>query len=770
MALPPELATVVLSGRETRPGQGGTVEPLIGRITFTPDVPQILHIASGTHITGTVTAEPDGLGNFTATLLAPDADGITPTGWTYQVEMDFFGVPDPEIFHITLSKNTPSVNLADLIPVGPTTGNVTGPATVEGDLHVTGNFTVGGVPPGVIDARPHAATHATGGTDPLTPAAIGALPATGGTVSGSLAVTTTLTVGGRVVGSPSIQVAAPSGVAVTDLASVNAAIAQLPTTGGELLLQAGTYVLPAPGSPSAGCLTLGVNNSVLRGMGIGVTVIQLAPGSAGVTGIVRTPSGVANSKIEFRDFSIDGNAANQTGSPTVIGFFCGVTPNSTATDTDIRCENVEIYGCTGYGFDPHERTTRLVLKNCISHDNGSDGLHDGFTLDGCYDSIVEGCVAYNNGRHGFNLVTASNNVTLSACKSYNNGGNGYTLQNGAKNNSVENCTAGNNTLDGIYVNGVPQTGQQDNTPGVNNAIKGNTIRLSGAHGIHLVGASHNHITSNTVRDSSQTTTNTSNQIYFDESGTTYSTYNTVADNDLDVTAGVTNAPKYGIRDKSTNEDNNFVFGNRSQGAVTAQISLLGATSVRLAAHNGVNEHPATAPYVQDTPAQHGLVEWNFQPSAAGATSTVTAGKVYLSRITVQTGGTLSNLVINITTAGAGLTPSYVAIFDNTGAQLAVSADISSLLTGTGGTALAFPAHAFSPGAVILAALLVGNGSTTAPTLARGASGAGAKNYGLTTASPLMASTYGSSLTTMPSPVTLASTTASGVVDFWFGMS
>jgi len=52
---------------------------------------------------------------------------------------------------------------------------------------------------------------------------------------------------------------------------------------------------------------------------------------------------------------------------------------------------------------------------------------------------------------------------------------------------------------------------------------------------------HNHISGNTVRDSSQTTTKTSNQIYLDESGTTYSTYNTVTDNDLNV-SGVTNAP------------------------------------------------------------------------------------------------------------------------------------------------------------------------------------------------------------------------------------
>jgi len=41
---------------------------------------------------------------------------------------------------------------------------------------------------------------------------------------------------------------------------------------------------------------------------------------------------------------------------------------------------VEIMNCTGYGFDPHERTTRLYMLGCISHNNGTDGAMM-FTLD-----------------------------------------------------------------------------------------------------------------------------------------------------------------------------------------------------------------------------------------------------------------------------------------------------------------------------------------------------------------------------------------------------
>jgi parallel beta-helix repeat protein len=568
-----------------------------------------------------------------------------------------------------------------------------------------------------------------------------------------------------------VQVPAPTGVAATDQANINTAIASLPSGGGVVQLQAGTYVVPAPGSASSGCVSMTFNNSVLAGMGMGVTTIQLSSGSTGVTGIVRTPSGVANSKITFRDFTIDGNSSGQSGTPVIIGFFCGVTPNSTQTDTDIAVVRVEAMNCTGYGFDPHERTTRLYMLGCVSHNNGTDGAHDGFTLDACYDSQIIGCVSYSNGRHGFNLVTASNSVQLIGCESYSNTGAGIVLQNGAKNNIITGCKVHDNTLEGILINGLPQSGQQDNNPGVSNSIKANEILLSGTHGIHVVGGSYNHIAGNTVRDSSQTTTNSSNQIYLDESGTTYSTYNTVVDNDLNV-SGVTNVPKYGIFEKTSNEDFNFVFGNRSLGANTAQILLNGSTSSRLAAHNGVNEHPATSPYSQDIPSIHGLIEWPFPTSVATSSSVLSIGKISLSRITAQTGGTISNVAFNILTAAASASNCYIGIYSSDGQTLlAQSADFSSTI-GTSTGAFTIPLSAsfsLAAGTTILVGIVIGNATTTAPALARGASGANTKNYGLTTSSPLLISAFGSALTAVPSTITLASTSGSGAVDFWFGL-
>lgn len=583
-------------------------------------------------------------------------------------------------------------------------------------------------------------------------------------------------VGAMASSSRVFSVAEPTGNAATDTSNIQTACDNAHSAGGGVVqLQPGTYRIMTPGVASDGGIRV-QDNCTLAGYGIGVTVLKVEDGSASdITGVVRTPSGIQSSKITFRDFTIDGNVANVSGTPTIIGFYCGVTPNSTQTDTDIAVLRVESMNCSGYGFDPHERTTRLYMNGCISHDNGSLASSDGFTIDACYESTLIGCISYNNSRHGFNMVTASSNVQLIACEAYSNGSNGFMLQNGAKNNILAACKSRSNTGDGISMNGLPQSGQQDNTPGVNNAIKSCTILANGAHGIHLVGASYNHVSGNTVRDSSQTTSNTSNQIYLDESGTTYSTYNTIENNDLGITAGVSNAPKYGIYEKSSNENYNFILGNRSLGAATSQILLHGATSVSLAAHNGTNEHPATFAYASDVPSRHGYIEWNYDPAVTGSGSgtAVTGGKLYVMRITAQTTATISNIVAAVGTAGASLTSgqNYAAIYDGTsGVQLGATGDQTTNWASTGVITMALTSSiAITAGQELLIALLA-NGTTPPSFVRSGATGVSAPNAGLSTSSPLRFSTYGSAQTSLPPSLTISSTTGSGALTFWCALS
>jgi nitrous oxidase accessory protein NosD len=89
---------------------------------------------------------------------------------------------------------------------------------------------------------------------------------------------------------------------------------------------------------------------------------------------------------------------------------------------------VEIHDVSRYGFDPHEQTERLSIKDSVAHDNGVDG----FVLDYTVDSELSGNVSYANGRHGFNFVTTSSNVLLTDNIAHDNGGAGFVVQRGSE--------------------------------------------------------------------------------------------------------------------------------------------------------------------------------------------------------------------------------------------------------------------------------------------------------------------------------------------------
>ena len=255
-------------------------------------------------------------------------------------------------------------------------------------------------------------------------------------------------------------------------AAVNAAAA---AGGGQVYIPAGTYIVSGDGTSSHGCILLSSNVSVI-GAGMGNTIIQLQDGSDhGITGIFRDHSDVPEHDISMSDLTINGNDANTTGE--VYGWFNGVTPEKNAVldpnepaDTNITLDHVEIENCSGYGFDPHEKTVGLVISNSVSHNNGTDG----FTLDGQYNATLTNDIAYDNGRHGFNIVTSSNNVTLNNVTAYGNGEDGVMVQRGSNDvpvpfnvvinggsfhnndeNAVEIKMADNVTVDGanIFDNG-----------------------------------------------------------------------------------------------------------------------------------------------------------------------------------------------------------------------------------------------------------------------------------------------------------------------------
>jgi hypothetical protein len=100
-----------------------------------------------------------------------------------------------------------------------------------------------------------------------------------------------------------VAAAAPTGVAATDEASIEAAIASLPATGGTVNLDRGTYV---------GRFAIDKANVHLRGQGTGATVLQL-PDNAGLAQVLT----IVSDGVTVSDLTVDGNApASDPGGDT----------------------------------------------------------------------------------------------------------------------------------------------------------------------------------------------------------------------------------------------------------------------------------------------------------------------------------------------------------------------------------------------------------------------------------------------------------------------
>ncbi|MEV8033869.1 hypothetical protein [Streptomyces sp. NPDC086182] len=129
MAFPPGVQTVTVtagaSGYRTLDGIARS-----GTIRFTPSVSRVISAEHGVIALGTVTATLGASGDFTASLLAVDAEGFSPSGWTYRVDEEFTDAPG-RAYSISLPAAAPTVDLPSLSPVDSTTGTVSSPAVIS---------------------------------------------------------------------------------------------------------------------------------------------------------------------------------------------------------------------------------------------------------------------------------------------------------------------------------------------------------------------------------------------------------------------------------------------------------------------------------------------------------------------------------------------------------------------------------------------------------------------------------------------------------------
>ncbi len=383
-----------------------------------------------------------------------------------------------------------------------------------------------------------------------------------------------------------------------DEVEINDALSNLSSIGGIVLLKKGTYNI-------AGSIDMLKSNVVLQGEGK-ATKIFLS-NSANVD-MIRVGNGttIVNDCV-VENMTVDGNRANQTslGSPVIIWGSSGtkalrnIVRGCRLTNCLSDCLKV-IYADKG-----------IIQNNVIEENTGGAGIgifsssqandiignvliHNAYGIysSANYNNIV-GNVLVDNTTYGVyisgvvNLNVSGNwfgsiayfqtgvYLAASAARNTITGNTFYqpyrAILAAADANVIGNTISGNSIYlanqEAIYM----QAGANQNV------IVGNTIRSTALHAIRIRG-SKNVISSNMLIDNGTGTNNTYSDIFLDDNGTTFSTYNTVIGNNCQAAAA--NKVAYHIRENATGDDFNLVIGNVCKDGVSAQISLQGTNSVR----------------------------------------------------------------------------------------------------------------------------------------------------------------------------------------------
>lgn len=354
-------------------------------------------------------------------------------------------------------------------------------------------------------------------------------------------------------------------------AAINAAHA---AGGGTVYIPEGLYILTGNNlMNSTGALRL-LDNVTIYGDGMGKTVLKVADGWSGtMTGIIRTPFAVQTHDVGIHDLTLDGNRDHTSGK--VDGFFCGVAPGNPGQAINITLDRVEIMNCEGYGFDPHEQTVNLTVSNSTSHGNGLDG----FTADYLINSTFVNCVAYDNDRHGFNVVTSTRDFTIVNSTSYDNGGAGVTIQRGSENIAwptritVSGGEFRDNAKGGILI-------QMADHVTVRNAL----IHDNDTYGIRVYGATNTVIEDNSIFNDSDAGdakySEINIQAYDDTGGTSgkyYAAQQTIVRNNT-IYENQTVGAKSAVNEAADGSDYTSVFGNSIQNMHGTAIVLKGSHS------------------------------------------------------------------------------------------------------------------------------------------------------------------------------------------------
>jgi hypothetical protein len=184
------------------------------------------------------------------------------------------------------------------------------------------------------------------------------------------------------------------------------------------------------------------------------------------------------------------------------------------------------------------------------------------------------------------------------------------------------------------------------------------------------------------------------------------------------------------------------------------------------------------PYTPDTPAQHGWLEWNYDPVATGSATgqAATTGTLYLCKVTPRAGGPVSNVILatgsgslsGTLTSGQNL----IALFDSTGTRIATTSDQSSnWAVSSGVKTMAFTSPvALQAGRDYYVAILSNASTSNSALFVRTNSGTvGTANGALSSAAYRFA-VNGTGLTAIPTTLTLSSNSGTNAQPWWVALS
>lgn len=344
---------------------------------------------------------------------------------------------------------------------------------------------------------------------------------------------------------------------------INEVIDNLPSSGGEIVLLDGTFIVD-------GSIIIPSNVSI-KGQGSSTTIKIKDNHNTNLLGVFQNSDAVGgNTYINLSSFKLDGNKSNNSAPTIHEGIQFTNTSFSIIRNVDISNfleAGTTLYSCSNISFSGNiMKDNKFGINLALSNHNTISG------------NIFNGS-QFSNGS-----LSESNNNSISA-----NIFQGSTDRSGLYvwNNSENNAIVGN-TFQNNYLNGLLLSSN-------NNIVSGNSSQGNNVYGIYLSSANNNIIVGNTCKDNSQDSDNTySNILLLDSS------FNNIQNNICRV-GSLSNKAKYGISISSTTCVSNIVANNDiSNGGVSGNFSDSGVDT-----NTGLNSLTGNRDYVTTGTASSG---------------------------------------------------------------------------------------------------------------------------------------------------------------------